>query len=90
MPLLAQRINQPTMNLNNSTSQKANFEINTANGRQINVEVGAHSIENPDLTRFQEPFNINVIVGSESAGSMEGLDGSEDIVLKQGFSLSVA
>ena len=65
------------MVLNNSTTEKARYQITSANGREVSVDVNASTYQNVDLSKYQSPFSAQVKVGGSTTDMIYRLDESQ-------------
>ena len=67
------------MTLNNSTKEKAQYQITSANGRETNVTVNASTSQNVDLSKYQSPFSVQVTVGGSTTDMIYNVDESQSV-----------
>jgi len=62
------------MTLTNSTTEKAQFQITSANGRETNVDLNASASQNVDLSMYQSPFSVQATVGASTTDMIYDVD----------------
>lgn len=67
------------MILNNMATEEAQYQITSANGREIPVDVNASTYQNVDLSQNKSPFSAQVTVGSSTTEMIYRLDESQCI-----------
>ena len=67
------------MTLNNSTKEKAQYQITSANGRETNVTVNASTSPKVDLSKYQSPFSVQVRVGGSTTDMIYNVDESQSV-----------
>ena len=62
------------MILNNTANYEAVFKVTSYNGRETDVTVGDNLFNDVDLTQYESPFSVQVVIAGSSPDVVNGLD----------------
>ncbi len=78
------------MILNNQATEKATFQITSANGRETSVNVDASTEKNVDLTKYQNPFSVKVTISGNTTEMIYDIKDSQSVTANYELSVKVA
>lgn len=72
------------MRLDNCTKEKAQFQITTSNGREINIDMEASTAQDIDLSKYRSPFSVLATIADSTTEISSNIDGNQTVSLSGG------